>query len=111
MTFWLTRYSRTGLAITFFFAITGFACVVCFRDSLFDWPQLLLPLSLFPLLGALAMTVAFTASAIDMFRPRLRQLELRRRRAERSLSGSGPWPSVSSSCMRGRSRRAQREFS
>ena len=59
----------TGLAIAFFYAITGFACVVYFRDSLFDSPRNFFFRFLFPLLGALAMTVAFTASAIDMFAP------------------------------------------
>ncbi|WP_394552901.1 APC family permease [Agromyces sp. MMS24-JH15] len=58
-----------GLAIAFYYAITGFACVWYFRDSLFSswrnfWYRLV-----FPLVGALLLAGAFVSSAIDMFDP------------------------------------------
>ncbi|QEO15239.1 APC family permease [Agromyces intestinalis] len=58
-----------GLAIAFYYAITGFACVWFFKDSLFTswrnfWNRLV-----FPLVGALLLTAAFVYSAIDMLDP------------------------------------------
>ncbi|WP_139416446.1 APC family permease [Agromyces laixinhei] len=58
-----------GLAIAFYYAITGFACVWYFRRTLFTswrnfWNRLV-----FPLAGALLLTGAFVFSAIDMLDP------------------------------------------
>jgi len=58
-----------GLAIAFYYAITGFACVWYFRRTLFTswrnfWNRLV-----FPLAGALLLTGAFIYSAIDMLDP------------------------------------------
>ena len=58
-----------GLAIAFYYAITGLACVWYFRRTLFTswrnfWNRLV-----FPLVGALLLTAAFVYSAIDMLDP------------------------------------------
>jgi amino acid transporter len=58
-----------GLAIAFYYAITGFACVWYFRATLFEswrhfWYRLV-----FPLLGALLLAGAFVYSAVDMLDP------------------------------------------
>lgn len=58
-----------GLAIAFYYAITGFACVWFFRRELFDSGRNVVFRFLFPLLGALMLTAAFVFSAIDMFDP------------------------------------------
>ncbi|WP_243076847.1 APC family permease [Microbacterium sp. SS28] len=58
-----------GLAIAFYYAITGFACVWYFRRSLFDTPRNFFYRFLFPLLGGLMLTYAFVQSAIDMYDP------------------------------------------
>lgn len=58
-----------GLAIAFYYAITGFACVWFFRRDLFTSMRNVIFRFLFPLLGALMLTAAFIFSAIDMFNP------------------------------------------
>jgi amino acid transporter len=58
-----------GLAIAFYYAITGFACVWYFRSSLFSSTRNFFFRFLFPLLGALMLTYAFIQSAIDMWDP------------------------------------------
>jgi amino acid transporter len=58
-----------GLAIAFYYAITGFACVWFFRRTLFSSFRNFIFRFLFPLLGALMLTAAFVFSAIDMFNP------------------------------------------
>ena len=58
-----------GLAIAFYYAITGFACVWYFRRSLFDTPRNFFYRFLFPLLGSIMLTYAFVQSAIDMYDP------------------------------------------
>jgi len=58
-----------GLAIAFYYAITGFACVWYFRRELFASAHNIVFRFLFPLLGALMLTAAFVFSAIDMFDP------------------------------------------
>jgi len=58
-----------GLAIAFYYAITGFACVWFFRRELFTSGYNFTFKFLFPLLGALMLTAAFVFSAIDMFNP------------------------------------------
>ena len=56
-----------GLAIAFYYAITGYACVWYFRRELFDSARNFFYKGLFPLLGALMLTYAFVQSAIDMY--------------------------------------------
>ncbi|GAB2458879.1 amino acid transporter [Conyzicola lurida] len=58
-----------GLAIAFYYAITGYACVWYFRCELFQNAHNVVFKFLFPLLGALMLTAAFVFSAIDMFDP------------------------------------------
>ncbi len=58
-----------GLAIAFYYAITGYACVWFFRRELFSSVHNVFFKFLFPLLGALMLTAAFVFSAIDMFNP------------------------------------------
>ena len=58
-----------GLAIAFYYSITGLACVWYFRHTLFSswrnfWNRLV-----FPLVGALLLIFAFVYSAIDMLDP------------------------------------------
>src|SRR3546814_2166289 len=56
-----------GLAIAFYYAITGYACVWYFRRDLFTSARNLLYRGILPLLGALMLTYAFVQSAIDMY--------------------------------------------
>jgi hypothetical protein len=56
-----------GLAIAFYYAITGYACVWYYRDELFESGRSFLYKFLLPLLGALMLTYAFVQSAIDMY--------------------------------------------
>lgn len=56
-----------GLAIAFYYAITGFACVAYFRKDLFRSARDFFFKGLLPLLGALMLTYAFVQSAIDMW--------------------------------------------
>lgn len=56
-----------GLAIAFYYAITGFACVWYFRGELTRSPRDFFFKGLFPLLGGLMLTGAFVQSAIDMW--------------------------------------------
>jgi len=56
-----------GLAIAFYYAITGYACVWYFRRELFTSARSFFFKFLFPLLGALMLTYAFVQSAIDMY--------------------------------------------
>ncbi|MDY0830484.1 APC family permease [Microbacterium sp. BG28] len=56
-----------GLAIAFYYAITGFACVWYFRGELFRSAGAFVVKGLLPLLGALMLTYAFIQSAIDMW--------------------------------------------
>jgi amino acid transporter len=58
-----------GLAIAFYYAITGYACVFYFRKELFTSGRNFVFRFLFPLLGALILTGAFIKSAIDMLDP------------------------------------------
>ncbi len=55
-----------GLAIAFYYSITGYACVWYFRRELFASRHNFLYKFLLPLLGALMLTAAFIKSAIDM---------------------------------------------
>ncbi len=56
-----------GLAIAFYYAITGFACVWYFRAEIFRSGHAFFFRGLFPLLGGLMLTYAFVQSAIDMW--------------------------------------------
>lgn len=56
-----------GLAIAFYYAITGYACAWYFRRELRRSARDFLFKGLFPLLGALMLTYAFVQSAIDMW--------------------------------------------
>ncbi|MDN3497493.1 APC family permease [Planococcus sp. APC 4015] len=56
-----------GLAIAFYYAITGYACVWYFRRELFDSTRNFFYRFLLPLLGSLMLTYAFIQSAIDMY--------------------------------------------
>lgn len=56
-----------GLAIAFYYGITGYACVWYFRRELFTSVRNFFYKGLLPLLGALMLTYAFVQSAIDMY--------------------------------------------
>lgn len=56
-----------GLAIAFYYAITGYACVWYFRKDLFTSGRNVVYKLVLPLLGALMLTYAFVQSAIDMY--------------------------------------------
>ncbi|WP_307382028.1 MULTISPECIES: APC family permease [Microbacterium] len=56
-----------GLAIAFYYAMTGYACVWYFRRELFTSGKNLVYRGILPLLGALMLTYAFVQSAIDMY--------------------------------------------
>ncbi|MBU4465335.1 MAG: APC family permease [Actinobacteria bacterium] len=56
-----------GLAIAFYYAITGYTCVWYYWRELFPSSRNFFFKGLFPLLGALMLTYAFVQSAIDMF--------------------------------------------
>jgi hypothetical protein len=58
-----------GLAVAFYYGITAYACVWYFRRTLFQSARNLFFRGVFPLLGALAMTLAFGKSAYDMMAP------------------------------------------
>jgi amino acid transporter len=58
-----------GLAVAFYYGITAFACVWYFRKSLFSSARNLFFRGLFPLLGGIAMALAFGQSAYDMIQP------------------------------------------
>lgn len=58
-----------GLAIAFYYAMTGYACVWYFRRELTTSAKNLVTRGILPLLGALMLTYAFVQSAIDMYDP------------------------------------------
>jgi amino acid transporter len=58
-----------GLAIAFYYGITGYACVWYFRRELFSSVRNFFFMFAFPLLGALLLTAAFIWSAVDMLNP------------------------------------------
>ena len=58
-----------GLAIAFYYGLTGFACVWFFRRDLFRSARDFFFKGLLPLLGALMLAYAFVQSAIDMLDP------------------------------------------
>ena len=56
-----------GLAVALYYAITSFACVWYFRDTLRDSPRNLWMRGILPALGGLMLGYAFVQSAIDMW--------------------------------------------
>jgi amino acid transporter len=58
-----------GLAVAFYYGITAFACVWYFRRTLLQSARNLFFRGVFPLLGGVAMAVAFVISAKDMIAP------------------------------------------
>jgi amino acid transporter len=56
-----------GLAIAFYYALTGYACVWYYRRVLFTSARNFFYKGLLPLLGAVMLTYAFVQSAIDMW--------------------------------------------
>lgn len=58
-----------GLATAFYYAVTACACVWTYRRTLLASARNFWLRGAFPLLGAVAMTWAFTQSAIDMYAP------------------------------------------
>ena len=58
-----------GLAIAFYYAITGFACVWYFRADLIRSARDFFFKGLFPLLGGIMLAAAFVQSAMDMWQP------------------------------------------
>ena len=58
-----------GLAIAFYYGLTGYACVWYFRRELFTSAKTFLIKGLMPLLGALMLTAAFVRSLFDMIDP------------------------------------------
>ncbi len=65
-----------GLAIAFYYGITGFACAWYFRRDLTSSPRNLLLRGVLPLLGAVMLTYAFVQSAVDMWQPDYGNTEL-----------------------------------
>ncbi|GAA1060312.1 APC family permease [Agromyces bracchium] len=58
-----------GLAIAFYYAITGFACVWYFRRTLRDSARNLWFRGILPFIGALLLSAAFVFSVVDMLDP------------------------------------------
>lgn len=65
----LDSIASLGLAVAFYYGITGYACVWFFRRSIMRSPRDFFLRGLLPLLGAVAMTWAFLKSASDMLDP------------------------------------------
>ena len=65
----LDSVASLGLAVAFYYGITAFSCVWYFRRTLFTSARNLFFRGIFPLLGGLALTVAFGISAKDMIKP------------------------------------------
>ncbi|MDJ1370888.1 APC family permease [Gulosibacter molinativorax] len=55
-----------GLAVALYYAITAFACVWYYRDTLFTTTRNFFMRGLLPFLGGVMLTYAFVQSAIDM---------------------------------------------
>src|SRR6185312_4793695 len=58
-----------GLAVAFYYGITAVACVWYFRRTLFTSARNLFFRGIFPLLGGIAMALAFGKRASDMLQP------------------------------------------
>ncbi len=55
-----------GLMIAFYYALTGFACIVYYRRELFKSAKNLLLVGVAPLIGSLALTGLFVKSCFDL---------------------------------------------
>ena len=66
-----------GLAVAFYYGITAFACVVYFRRTLFRSARHFFLRGLLPLLGGLAMVLAFVRGVDRVHQPRVHRDELR----------------------------------
>jgi len=62
----LDSIASLGLAVAFYYGVTGYSCVWYFRRTLFTSARNFFLRGLLPLIGALAMTWAFVKSAGDM---------------------------------------------
>ena len=69
-----------GLAITFYYALTGFSSVWYFRHDLTNSGRDLFFKGLFPLFGALGLGFVFVRSAMDMYDPAEQRDDAARRR-------------------------------
>ena len=58
-----------GLAVAFYYGITAFACVVYFRRTLFRSARHFFLRGLLPLIGGLAMVLAFVVASIEFINP------------------------------------------
>ena len=58
-----------GLAVAFYYGVTAFACVWYFRRTLFESTRNLFFRGIFPLIGGIAMALAFFKSAYYMMAP------------------------------------------
>ena len=58
-----------GLGIAFYYALTGFACVIFFRRQLLQSASKFLFVSVLPALGAVIMLALFVKSCIDLAKP------------------------------------------
>jgi len=61
--------TATGLAISFYLAITGLACTIYFRKALFNDPRTFLLAGLGPSAGCAALGYVFVRSCIDLADP------------------------------------------
>ncbi len=61
--------SALSLLIAFYYALTGFACVIYYRNELFKSAKNFLFIGVAPLLGALILTYLFFRSLIDLSDP------------------------------------------
>jgi hypothetical protein len=61
--------SALSLMIAFYYALTGFACVIYYRKELFKSAKNLLFIGIAPLLGALMLTYLLFRSLIDLADP------------------------------------------
>ena len=62
----LDSIASLGLAVAFYYGVTGFSCVWYFRSTLFTSARHFFLRGLLPLIGSIAMTWAFLKSASDM---------------------------------------------
>ena len=58
-----------GLMIAFYYALTGFACVIYYRRELFKSARNLLMVGVAPLIGSLMLTGLFVKSCVDLSDP------------------------------------------
>jgi hypothetical protein len=58
-----------GLMISFYYALTAFACTWYFRQSLFSSVRNFFMRLVFPMLGGLVLTVVFLQTAVDSWAP------------------------------------------